>query len=198
MAELTRSPNLGSLVYQTSLVRLLEWQSCSLRTEPRYMVLGATLWPRKQRLPPFLQADLHTGLPSRNPFSESSLPSQFPKRQEALPHHTLRGLSHPISQHRRSGPLAELPSLAEKLLIGKEEGREVRRPPPSPPRHDSRQLGLRASWGSALAQGGCKFASWRFNLNRLLGQLQLVSTPAILWSRLSLLRPRLRGSMLRK
>lgn len=72
------------------------------------------------------------------------------------------------------------------------------RGPPSPPQHDSRQLGLRASWGSALAQGGCKFASWSFSLNRLLGQLQLVSTPAILWSRLSLFRPLLGGSLLRK
>ena len=85
MAELTRSPNLGSLVYQTSLVGLLKRQSCSLRTEPKHLVLEATLWPSKQRLPPFLQADLLTGLPSRDPYSESSLTSQFPKHQEALP-----------------------------------------------------------------------------------------------------------------
>lgn len=84
MAELTRSPNLGSLVYQTSLVRLLKQQSCLLRTEPRHLVLGATLWPRKQRLPPFSKLTSAQDF-SRNPYSESSLPSQFPKRQEALP-----------------------------------------------------------------------------------------------------------------
>lgn len=127
------------LVYQTSFVRLLKQQSCLLRTEPRHLVLGATLWPTKRDYLCFSKLTSAQDF-SRNPY-ESSLPSQFPSARK--PPITPSVTSHPTSQHRRSRPLRRAPKLAEKILIGKEEERSEA--PFSA--FDSRQLGLRASGG---------------------------------------------------